>query len=149
MNAASTSMVSLPPWASKQRRAEARAKAEAELRTLENAVPTLVECYLMERVHATVFPWLQLQHAHEDELKLAELLHYLRYHTQADIGIRPEFQCSLAEAVKEVSSLGEMVRPLLLRAFLLCPSPVPMFFCFDSAPIHSIHHTVHNTDLRP
>lgn len=90
----------------------AQHQAYNELATLREAIPTLVESYLMERLHATVYPWLQQQYANEDQGHLADLLFFLRHHTPADISIRPEFQCSLKEAAQEISMLSAAVTPL-------------------------------------
>jgi hypothetical protein len=57
----------------------------------------------MSGVHHTVFPFLLQSYSRENDA-LAEVLKHLRYHTLADLNLRPEFQCPVTAAIKEMSS---------------------------------------------
>ena len=100
-----------PFWSQTNTRTRHRIQAQSDAQMMEEALPALVECYIMQRVHGTVHPWFQHQCA-ANEARMGDLLFRLRHVTTNDCGVKPEFQCLLSEAVFELSGLAAVITPL-------------------------------------
>ena len=71
----------------------------------------IIESYLMHAVSGTVYSWLSNRRSKQDKV-IIDYIESLQYHTQADFGIPPEFQCCQAEAITELLSLKTASTPV-------------------------------------
>jgi alpha-tubulin suppressor-like RCC1 family protein len=101
----------IPFWSQAAVRIKHRMQAQSDAEMLKETLPTLVECYIMQRIHGTIHPWFQHQCA-ANEARMGDLLHQLRHLSPHDCGVRPPFQCSLDDAAAELSTLAAAVTPL-------------------------------------
>lgn len=74
-------------------------------------IAQFVENYLAAGVYSNLFPWLSRRFCIIDA-KFALVVHKLQHHTMTDIGIAPEFQCPVSDAVEELKLLHHAHTPM-------------------------------------
>lgn len=83
-------------------------------------IQQVVECYLMEQLHAFIFPRVVVSCRSQDAA-LNRVLYRMRHYTHEDFGIRKEFQCSMQAAVTTLLDVSARKTPLdMLLAFKSC-----------------------------
>jgi len=74
-------------------------------------IAQFAESYLTAGVYKNILPWISRKYRTIDA-HFSLVVHKLQNHTASDVGITPEFQCTVTEAVNEIKRLNFFPTPM-------------------------------------